>query len=357
MSLLAIEALQIGYGARMVAQVGDLAMKRGTLVCLIGRNGQGKSTLLRTLAGLHPPVAGRVLLEHRPLDRLGARERARKIAVVLTERPEVPQLRADELVAMGRFPHTGWRAALSANDREVIDDSLALVGATHLADRYVDDLSDGERQRVMIARALAQQPDLLLLDEITAFLDLPSRVTIVDRLRTIARSRRIAVVLSSHDLELSLQQADAIWLLPGDGRFEHGAPEDIVLSGAIGRAFDQDNIAFDLRTGRFESPESSGLRIRVAVAGAARAWGGRMLRRAGYSQVTDDPVAEVTRDADGTWRVEGLGTAANFTALEALLRSLAHPKAAAEADEHSDQLQADRRDKQARQAGMSIDGP
>lgn len=326
MILLDSDALEIGYRGRVIARIGRVALARGELACLLGRNGQGKSTLLRTLAGLQPAVAGCARLDGTAIRDLTDRERSRRIAVVLTERPDVPALRVVDLVAMGRHPYTGWRGMLSTADATVVRESLELVDGTHLADRQVDSLSDGERQRAMIARALAQQPDLLLLDEITAFLDLPSRVTVVERLRAIARTRGIAIVLSSHDLELSLQLADAVWLLPGEGRFVSGAPEDLALTGAIGRAFDQDNITFDLTTGRFESPAHGGLDVHVGVAGTAGVWCARMLRRTGYHPVATEAGGHpiIRQDADDRWLLNDAPPVDNLAAIAELLRT-SHP--------------------------------
>ncbi|NZA25451.1 ABC transporter ATP-binding protein [Luteimonas sp. SJ-92] len=319
MSLLRIENLAIGYRSRELVRIPALELSRGTFACLLGRNGQGKSTLLRTLAGLHPPLEGEVRLLERPLREHRPRELARRIAVVLTERPEIPGLRVHDLVAMGRHPHTGWRDVLDAEDREVVADSLRLVEGGHLTVRTLDSLSDGERQRALIARALAQQPELMLLDEITAFLDLPSRITMVAMLRRVARECGIGVVLSSHDLELSLQTADRLWLLPGDGQCVHGAPEDVVLSGALGRAFDQDNVAFSPASGRFESPAAEGPLVRVAVDGIAGAWCERMLRRCGFTVSSTSGAIAVTRSGDGRWHAAGLGAAGDLGGLERLL--------------------------------------
>jgi|GEM_PF-4156338 len=194
--MLALRGLTIGYGTHALAQLPDIDVRAGDFVCVLGRNGQGKSTLLRTLGGFLAPVAGTVALDGTPLRALSPIERARRVAVVLTERPQLGALDVLELVEMGRQPHTGWVGVLSAEDRRIAVDALERVGGGHLAGRAVDSLSDGERQRVMIARALAQQPRLLLLDEITAFLDLPSRVTIIDLLRRIAREQGVAIVLS-----------------------------------------------------------------------------------------------------------------------------------------------------------------
>jgi len=281
--MFAIDNLQIGYGRRVLSTLSQVTVEPGEFICLLGRNGQGKSTLLRTFAGFIRPVAGEARLDGRPVREWPAAERARKVAVVLTDRPQVGALRVWELVEMGRQPYTGWTGALSADDRAIAAEALAQVEGEHLRDRFVDSLSDGERQRVMIARALAQQPQVMLLDEITAFLDLPSRVTITSTLRKVAHETGVSIILSSHDLELSLNAADRIWLLPGDGRFIDGAPEDVALSGAIGQAFDQANLVFSLQSGRFETHGATRGMAYIDAEGSTSLWLERAVQRMGFA--------------------------------------------------------------------------
>lgn len=305
--MLALNDLRIGYHHKTLVTLPPTTVDAGEFVCLLGRNGQGKSTLLRTLGGFLTPVAGEVLLHGTPVRALRGVARARRIAVVLTERPQVGGLGVTDLVEMGRQPYTGWAGVLTDEDRRIAASALEQVGGAHLASRTVDSLSDGERQRVMIARALAQQPDLMLLDEITAFLDLPSRVTIIDMLRRIAAEQGMAIILSSHDLELSLQTADRLWLLPGQGRFVDGAPEDVALSGAVGDAFDQENLAFSLRSGRFESSVIANRSIYVEGDDVATTWLTRSLRRRGYRLAIDPAEADhcITAISPGRWSVGG----------------------------------------------------
>lgn len=326
--MLSLHGLRIGYGTRVLATVPEsTTVRAGEFICLLGRNGQGKSTLLRTMAGFIPPVTGEVLLHGKPVRSLRGAERARRIAVVLTERPQVGTLRVSELVEMGRQPHTGWTGALGKEDRRIAAESLALASGSHLADRFVDSLSDGERQRVMIARALAQQPEVMLLDEITAFLDLPSRVTITDTLHRIARERGVAIVLSSHDLELSLHTADRLWLLPGQGRFVDGVPEDVALSGAIGEAFDQQDLVFSLASGRFESNRVWDRAIFVEGEDVATDWLRRALARQGYARAAhgSDAAHRITVAAPGAWRVDNGPLAGSVAEVIALLHQRESP--------------------------------
>jgi len=252
--MLTLESLTVGYDLPRGAVLADLniAEQAGAFICVLGRNGAGKSTLMRTIAGLQSPLAGRVLLDHDDAVRLGAAARARRIAVVLTEREAAAGMTVEDVVALGRQPFTGWDGRLARQDRIIIAEALAAAGAEGFAARPFASLSDGERQRVMIARAIAQTPKLMVLDEITAFLDLPGRVETMTLLRHHARRTGTIVLLSSHDLDLSLQLADRIWLLDGKGGLLIGTAEQLVGQGAIGAAFDSADVRFSTERGRFE---------------------------------------------------------------------------------------------------------
>ncbi|MBO9343739.1 MAG: ABC transporter ATP-binding protein, partial [Roseiflexus sp.] len=237
-AILATEHLSIGYAPRrgprrIVASNLNLTLHAGEVVCLLGPNGVGKSTLLRTLVGMQPPLDGRVWLDGVDLSTLSAREIARRVSVVLTERVEVGQLTVYALVALGRHPHTDWTGRLTPHDEAIVRQALEAVNAVNLAGRLVHELSDGERQRVMVARALAQEPLVVVLDEPTAFLDLPRRVEIMRLLRRLAHETQRAMILSTHDLDLALRSADLLWLMAPGGGVHAGAPEDLVLGGAF----------------------------------------------------------------------------------------------------------------------------
>ncbi|ASE38328.1 ABC transporter ATP-binding protein [Brevundimonas vesicularis] len=317
----AIDRLQIGYGKNVLSTLEQVVVEPGEFICLLGRNGQGKSTLLRTLGGFIPAVDGEARLDGRPVRQWSAAERARKVAVVLTDRPQVGALRVHELVEMGRQPYTGWTGSLSEEDREICVGALEQVEGEHLRDRFVDSLSDGERQRIMIARGLAQRPQVMLLDEITAFLDLPSRVTIMATLRRIAHETGVSILLSSHDLELSLSTADRIWLLPGEGRFVDGAPEDVALSGAIGTAFDQANVAFSMTSGRFETRGTSRGSVFVEAEEPAAVWLGRAAKRMGLGISASAAGADfVIRHSSQGYEIDGQ----TYLTIRSLNKALTH---------------------------------
>lgn len=217
----------------------------GALTCLLGTNGAGKSTLLRTMAGLDEPLAGRVCIDGVPIDSLPPEERARRVAVVLTGRPETDYLHVGELVALGRTPYTGFSGRLSEADRAVVRRALRLAAIEDMERRPVRTLSDGECQRAMVARALAQSTPAILLDEPTAFLDFPAKKGLFSLLARLAHTERKAILVSTHDVELALRMADRVWLLNATGLREGDAGR---MAPAVAEAFRTDTQAFCLTT-------------------------------------------------------------------------------------------------------------
>lgn len=304
MPLLTAENLVVGYAAKPVAGPLTLALQPGELVGLLGPNGAGKSTLLRTLAGLQPPLAGRLAVGGADFASLSAGARARQLSIVLTDRVEAGRLTVRELVALGRHPHTGWLGGLSAHDEARVQAALAATETGAFAQRPVSELSDGERQQVLLARALAQDTPVILLDEPTAHLDLPNRVRLLRLLHRLARQTGKAILLSTHELDLALQAADCIWLLPAAGTLHVGTPEDLVLSGTFAAAFAREGLAFDPATGTFRLHENHGLAVRLVGEGAAAFWTRRALERAGYTLTTsiEAPCQVVVSGAPGAWQ-------------------------------------------------------
>ena len=309
-TILQTRGLCIGYAtrrgpSRAVAQGLEVELLTGELVCLLGPNGAGKSTLMRTLSGLQKPLAGEVRLQGQALDVLTEGERARRMGLVLTERMDTGNLSVHALVALGRYPHTGWHGSLASHDEEVVRWAISAVGARDLASRSFGELSDGERQKVMIARALAQEPAVLLLDEPTAYLDLPRKVEIVQLLRRLAGESDRAVLLSTHDLDLALRCADRLWLLPPGGPLQTGAPEDLVLSGAFQEAFA--DMQFDPARGSFQLGQEPEVGVGLVGEGLDAVWTARALERAGFRVDRGKgtpPRVEILHGKDGTaWRL------------------------------------------------------
>ncbi|MCV3214825.1 ABC transporter ATP-binding protein [Plectonema radiosum NIES-515] len=286
-SILTTHNLTIGYKTsrktvRCVASDISVSLQAGELVCLLGPNGAGKSTLLRSLAGMQPPIAGEVRLLGENIYHLQPQELAKRLSLVLTEKVDVGMLSAYTLVTLGRYPYTDWWGNLTPQDEAIVTWAIKSVGAVHLAQRKVSELSDGERQKIMIARALAQSPIVMLLDEPTAFLDLPRRVEIMQLLRQLARETNQAILLSTHDLNLALRLADKVWLLSTNGILNVGAPEDLVLSGAFADTFESEGVEFDVASGEFHLHTSHKGEINLIGEGIASVWTIRALKRAGF---------------------------------------------------------------------------
>lgn len=242
--------LSIGYqtkqGVKAIFSHIKAPIYRGRLTCLLGENGIGKSTLLRTLAAFQPPLAGEIVLEGLPLGQYDKRQLARTIGIVLTEKPDIQQMTVRDLVAMGRAPYTGFWGKLSNADHQACEEAINLTGIAHLSQRHVNTLSDGERQKVMIAKALAQQTPIIYLDEPTAFLDYPSKVDTLLLLRRISREAQKTVFLSTHDLELALQMADTIWLMTHNNGLQIGTPHELAANGALSQFIEcHQDIHFD----------------------------------------------------------------------------------------------------------------
>lgn len=302
----------------------DAAARGGELTVLLGPNGSGKSTLLRTVCGLQPALHGSITLSGNDIRTMSADDSARAIAVVLTDRVDPGMLSARELAGLGRTPHLGLGGRMNARDHAVVAWALDAVGATHLAERPASELSDGERQRVLTARALAQEPTLLVLDEPTAFLDVSSRVALVELMRQAAREHGLAVVMSTHDLELALRVADHVWLVDRAGRLFTGTPERLALDGSIGAVFDSQSLRFDVGSGVFTltPAHESPLRARVRAPDPTAATLGRLLSREGVVVVGDDCAADLIVDFLDRLVIHHAGTSSPVDGLDALPRIL-----------------------------------
>lgn len=250
-----LEKLSIGYSSKgseiVVGCDLSATLNGGQLTCLLGANGVGKSTLLRTLSGFQPPLGGRMMIDGKDVDRMSNDERSRTIGVVLTEKPAGNQLTVRQLVALGRTPYTGFWGRCSEDDWRVVDEAVEHVGLTALSHRLVGTLSDGERQKAMIAKALAQQTPVILLDEPTAYLDYPGKVEMMLLLRQICRQMGRIVFLSTHDVEVALQLADRVWLMSRQQPMVIGSPEDLALEGHLANFFSPKSLLFNPLTGLF----------------------------------------------------------------------------------------------------------
>lgn len=244
--------LNVGHKNRAVLSDIDISFEKGRFIALLGPNGAGKTTFLRTLSRHLSPLAGSITLKGKKIETFRALELARIMAVVLTDRIVPPLLTVFEFAALGRYPHTGVLGRLSGGDIASVNSALKAVHAEHLSDRHFSDLSDGERQKVLIARSLAQEPEIMLLDEPTVHLDLKHRIEVMSILRNLCRSRSITVVASLHDVDIAAKVSDHVALVK-DGRIlDYGHPETVLTGAAVAGLYDFNDAGFDRRLGSIE---------------------------------------------------------------------------------------------------------
>jgi iron complex transport system ATP-binding protein len=271
--------LFVGYSAKHGSLLADLnlELRTGELVCFMGPNGIGKSTLIRTLSGLQKPLSGSVttsLTEHT----------TRQIAVVLTEKISAVNMTVHELITFGRYPYLDWNVRVSEADKEIIDESISQVHIESLVNKRLYELSDGQLQMAMIARALVQATPIIILDEPTAHLDLNNRVEVMQLLRTLARKNNKAILMATHELDLALQTSDLIWLTGKEKNIITGIPEDLVLNGAFDSIFKFKG--FDLKTGKIHHETHRATSIQVIGEGHTLLWTKNALQRNGFN-ITD----------------------------------------------------------------------
>jgi iron complex transport system ATP-binding protein len=308
-AILTLESLEIGFvsGRWKKSLLPPLTSSagQGELIAVIGRNGIGKSTLLRSIAGLQPVISGSLTIGGKEIADYSRKGLAEKVGYVSTEIVRVSNLSVYELAAQGRFPHTNWYGTIDTANHEAVAEALSRAGMTAFSGRMISELSDGERQRAMIAMVLAQDAVIMVMDEPTAFLDIRSRFEILHLLHDLTREKGKTVIFSTHDLDAALSQADKIWLMLEDG-FTEGAPEDLVLSGSIGRLFDESVVSFNSHNGTFLTRNKPGGAIRVAGKGDQRYWTEKAVIRSGFAVSDKEFSATITLPGaeNRAWKIE-----------------------------------------------------
>ena len=290
-SILSIENADFGYftknGKSNILSDINLVVKKSELICLIGRNGSGKSTLLRTLVRLQETLKGNILLEGKNINGIRRFDLAKLLSSVSTGVVENDSMTIRELVSLGRFPYTNWIGSLSEEDHEIIDHSLNMAGISALAGRKINEVSDGERQRAMIARTLAQNTPLVILDEPTAFMDIPAKYDLINLLYELTRKGK-AIIYSTHDLNIAIKFSDKIWIIDKNRVFE-GSPEDLVLNNTISEIFESDKIIFKPESGDFELKTNARAVIRLEGNDpVSTLWTRQALGRKGYGISKDE---------------------------------------------------------------------
>ena len=286
-SILSVANVSIGYKNKnellSIAENISLEIYKGEMVCLLGPNGGGKSTLIRTLAGMQPALRGVVTIDGDDIHEMNLELLAKKMSVVLTDAVTVPNMKVFDIVALGRYPHTNWFGTLSQTDVEIVRSAMQKEWLQGFDNRDFQQLSDGEKQRAMIAKALAQDTPFIMLDEPTAHLDLPNRIEVMTLLKNLARTTYKSILLSTHELDLALQVSDRIWLMQKNKPIMCGTPEDLVLNGSFEQAFKKQSFDFDISNGLFKINYDYHKKISVSGDSVRTFWTVRALHRHGIA--------------------------------------------------------------------------
>lgn len=303
----------------------------GDMICLMGPNGCGKTTLFRTLSALSPRLNGQIIIDSKDIKDYDELDLAKKISIVLTEKLDLINISVEELIALGRFPYTNFFGKLSGNDQKRINETIELLNFQHLRKENFNQLSDGQKQKVLIGRALAQDTPIIFLDEPTTFLDIPKKIEIFQLLKRIARNNNIAVLFSSHDWEMVLEMATKVWLINESGKLVDGLPEDLILNGEIEKCFDHPQFTFDPLRGNFKTQKEHKKHGKhrdtaVCVLGSSKIkliWTIHVLEKVGLSVYTEqrDNIPTIEIDHSG-WLLTIGNKTINCLSLEDLLIKL-----------------------------------
>ena len=326
--------LTIGYRSKgnvlELAKDINVEVRNGELVCLIGPNGCGKSTLMRTIAGLQKPLRGEASIAQVDVNQIKPHQYAKLLSLVLTDKVSVGAMTVMDIVSIGRYPYTNYFAKLQAEDHDMIDRSLESVHLAAYKHQFFNELSDGEKQRVLIAKALAQDTPLIMLDEPTAHLDLPNRVEIINLLKKLTKETNKAILLSTHELDLALQTADTIWLMDRGEGLRTGVPEDLVLSGVFEQVFKSKSFRFDKHSGSFKVLHQTKGKVSVAGNDVHDTWVRRALEREGYQIVDANESLIVVKYNLGNWQLKIRERIINCQNIAELLQFLRNEASASE---------------------------
>lgn len=307
--ILTTKDLTVGYKQKgsdnTILENVNVSLHSGELVCFMGPNGVGKSTLIRTITGIQKPLSGHVFIDGDLLHDIDIADLSKKLSVVLTDKINAANLTVYELIALGRYPYLRWNISFSVHDKQAIEGAIETTKIGYLANRKIYELSDGQLQKVMIARALCQDTPIMILDEPTAHLDLNNRVEVINLLRDLAKKHNKSILMATHELDLALQSADRIWLTGADQPIVNGFPEDLVLNGAIDKVFQLKG--FDLKTGRLEIKKGD-KKVKLIGEGHDFLWTKNALERNGFCIAgSADITIEIQNDQTTKWLIKKEG--------------------------------------------------
>ena len=325
--ILSLNSLKIGYvsGKKENILLPPLSASaiRGELIAVIGRNGIGKSTLLRTLAGLQQPLGGEIFYSKKNIRDYSRMELAQEVGYISTEIVKVSNMRVYDLVALGRFPHTNWIGKIEAKDHMAIMDALKKTSMESFREKFVSELSDGERQKTMIARILAQDTGIMIMDEPTAFLDVAGKYEILHLMHLLSNKNKKTIIFSTHDLQMAISQSDKIWLILDNKLFE-GAPEDLMIAGAFDHLFDSSTVVFNSEDGTFSFRSDTKGNIYVEGDGNKKHWTMMAINRAGFnvSKEKTFPYIIIPSESNKFWRLSNKTDILEFSTIYELITYL-----------------------------------
>lgn len=327
--ILSLNALEIGYrsgrtSGRLLPPISTRTFE-GELISVIGKNGIGKSTLLKTIAGLLPPLGGSLNIAGRDIREYSRHELALTTGYVSTEAIRITNTTVFNLVSMGRYPHTNWFGGMDAESKRAVLKALGQTGMSDFSDRPVTELSDGERQRAMIAMVLAQETRLIIMDEPTAFLDIRNKYEVIHLLKELSRRENKTIIYSTHDFDTAITQSDKIWLILENELIE-GAPEDIMLRKSFGSLFDTKAITFNEEDGTFKVRNESKGTLALSVKGRNDYWTKKALARAGYTIISSDSIPRIESESSMPyrWKYVDSNESIEFDSLYDLISWLRH---------------------------------
>jgi iron complex transport system ATP-binding protein len=326
-NILSFKGLEIGFTSGKLRHILlpplNGSAGKGELIAVIGKNGIGKSTLLRTFAGLQALLAGELTMEGKSIAEYSRIQLSAKIGYISTEIIKVSNMKVYDLVSLGRFPHTNWLGRIDTVDHNMIMEAISKTGMSEFMNRPITELSDGERQRAMVAMVLAQDAGIMVMDEPTAFLDISSKFEIIQLMHELTRSREKTIIFSTHDLTTAVSQADKIWLLKEQGLIE-GAPEDLMLEGVFKTLFDDRKVQFNSNDGSFTIRNDEKGKIVVIGKGVKKYWTEKALLRAGYAVVDSESTVkvEVPSPVNSNWKYKTPGMCQEFDSIYELVNCI-----------------------------------
>ena len=325
--ILSFELLKIGFSSggnqKILLPPLNAHAVSGELIAVIGKNGIGKSTLLRTLTGLQPSLGGNIYYSGKSIASYTRMELARRIGYISTEIVKVSNMSVYDLVSLGRFPHTNWIGKMDAPNHKAVMEAIELAGMGKFCTRYIYELSDGERQRAMIARLLAQDTSIMIMDEPTAFLDIGSKYEILNLMHRLSHENGKTIIFSTHDLHMALSQSDKIWLIL-ENQMSEGAPEDLLIKGTFDHLFESSLGKFNARNGTFSFRSESRGNIYIEGEGTLKHWTEKAVNRAGFtvSKGRTTPFITIPRKNNPYWVLKNEDNETQYESLYSLIRFL-----------------------------------